>query len=90
MKSLDKNSQRLRTDRGDEYESSILNTNCDMLEIIHNVTPPYSPKSNGVIKRKNRTLNKMVNTLLTNSRAPLKFVGRSYAICLPCLKYNTL
>jgi len=38
--------------------------------IIHEVTPFYSPKSNGVAKKKNRTLKEMVNVMLVSSSTP--------------------
>ena len=37
--------------------------------IIHEVTPPYSLKSNGIAKRKNRTLKEMMNAMLVSSSA---------------------
>ena len=38
--------------------------------IIHEVTPPFSPKSNGVAERKNMILKEMMNSLLVSASAP--------------------
>ena len=35
--------------------------------IIHEIIAPYSPQSNGVPKRKNRTLKEMMNAMLISS-----------------------
>ena len=35
--------------------------------IIHERTPPYSPQSNGVAERNNRTLTDLVNAMLDTS-----------------------
>ena len=45
----------LRSDRGGEYESPFVDL-CAQHGIIHETTAPYSPQSNEVAKRKNRTL----------------------------------
>jgi hypothetical protein len=37
---------------------------CAEHDIIHERTPPYSPESNGIAERKNRTLTDLVNTML--------------------------
>jgi transposase InsO family protein len=43
---------------------------CEQNGIIHEVTPPYSPESNGVAERKNRTLKEMMNAMLVSSGLP--------------------
>ena len=39
-------------------------------EIIHEITAPYTPQSNGVVERKNKILMDMVNSMLLSSGAP--------------------
>jgi transposase InsO family protein len=46
----------LHDDRGGEYISNEFSQFCDEHGIIYEVTPPYSPQSNGAAERKNRTL----------------------------------
>ena len=41
--------------------------------LIYETTAPYSHTSNGVAKRKNRTLNELTNTKLIEPDAPLHF-----------------
>ena len=46
----------VRSDRGEEYFSNEFDLLCSENGIILERTPPYSPQSNGVAERKNRTL----------------------------------
>ena len=46
---LNKKSKRVMSDEGGEYV--LMNDYYVKKYIIHEVTPPYSPKSNGVAKR---------------------------------------
>ena len=39
--------KRLRSDRGGEYTSTLFNEFCANNGIVHVVTPPYTPESNG-------------------------------------------
>ena len=68
---LSKKIKSLRTDRGGEYESNPFNSFCEDHGIIHATTTLYSPKSNGVAKRKNKTLKEMMNAMLVSSGALL-------------------
>ena len=74
---LGKKIKRLRTDRGGEYESNPFNSFCEEHGIIHETTPPYSPESNGVAERKNRTLKDMMNSMLVSSGAALNLCGEA-------------
>ena len=65
--------KKLRSDRGGEYIVGTLSSFCEEHGIIHELTPPYSPQSNGVAERKNRTLMDMVNAMLVSSGLPEHF-----------------
>ena len=70
---LDRKIKMIRSDRGGEYIP--LNDYCEKERIIHEVTLPYSPESNGVVERKNRTLKEMMNSLLVSASAPNNLWG---------------
>src|SRR3954464_11514561 len=61
---LERKIKRLRSDRGGEYFPKVFDDFCEEHGIIHERTPPYSPQSNGVAERKNRTLTDLVNAML--------------------------
>ena len=50
---------------------------CQEHGIIHEITAPYTPRSNGVAERKNRTLMDMVNCMLLSSGAPKNLWGEA-------------
>ena len=74
---LSKKIKRLRIDKGGEYESNPFNSFCEDHEIIQKTTPPYSPESNGVVERKNRTLKEIMNAMLVSSGTPLNLWGEA-------------
>ena len=74
---LSKKIKKLRTNKGGEYESNPFNSFCEDYRIINKTSPPYSPKSNGVAKKKNETLKEMMNAILVSSRAPLNLWGEA-------------
>jgi hypothetical protein len=61
---LERKIKRLRDDCGGEYTSNDCSQFCAEHGIIHEVAPPYSPQSNGVTERRNRTLTNLVNAML--------------------------
>jgi transposase InsO family protein len=61
---LERKIKQLRSDRGGEYFSSEFSESCVEHGIIHERTPRYSPQSNGIAERKNRTLTKLINAML--------------------------
>ena len=66
--------KRLRTDKGGEYyDPGYFQSN----GIIHETTAGYAPQSNGVAERKNRTLQEMINCMLSYSSLSDGFWGGS-------------
>lgn len=48
---------------------------CEDHDIIYEVTPPYSPKSNRLTKRKNRILKGMMNAMLISFGVLMNLLG---------------
>ena len=63
----------IRTDHGKEFENSSFTIFCEENGITHNFSAPYTPQSNGVVERKNRTLQEMASTMLNEYRRPKYF-----------------
>ena len=74
---LDRKIKRLRSDRDGEYFSNKFNLFYEEHGIIHERTPPYSPQSNGVAERKNRTLTDLVNAMLDTAGLSREWWGEA-------------
>jgi transposase InsO family protein len=61
---IEKKVKRLRSDHGGEYFSNDFFEFYAVHRIILERTSLYSPQSNGIAKRKNRTLTDLVNVML--------------------------
>ena len=66
---LSRKIKAIRSYRGGEYEAPSREF-CSKHGTIHQTTAPYSPQSNSVVKRKNRTLKEMMNAMLISSGLP--------------------
>src|SRR6185295_15394879 len=65
----------LRSDRGGEYLSLEFGDHLKQCGIIPQLTPPGTPKRNGVSERRNRTLLDMVRSMMSQANLPLSFWG---------------
>ncbi|XP_066164242.1 cytochrome P450 714B2 isoform X1 [Oryza sativa Japonica Group] len=85
---LERKIKQLRSDRGGEYFSNEFISFCEEYGIIHERTAPYSPQSNGVAERKNRTLTEMVNAMLDTAGLSKEWWGE--AILTACHVLNRI
>ncbi|GJR40981.1 retrovirus-related pol polyprotein from transposon TNT 1-94 [Tanacetum coccineum] len=64
----------IRTDHGREFDNEAqFGEFCNANGITHNFSAPRTPQSNGVVERKNRTLQEMSRTMLNEQSLPQKF-----------------
>jgi transposase InsO family protein len=75
---LEKKIKRFMSDHGGEYFSNEFDLFCAEYGIIHERMLPYSPQSNGVAERKNRTLTDLINSMLETARLSKAWWGRLY------------
>lgn len=59
------------SDRGKQYTSEIFDKYCKNLEVKKIFTPPYSPRSNGLVERKNSSLGNIIRIFRGK---PIKFI----------------
>ncbi|GJY37204.1 retrovirus-related pol polyprotein from transposon TNT 1-94 [Tanacetum coccineum] len=64
----------IRTDHSREFDNEVqFKEFCNASRITHNFSAPRTPQSNGVVERKNRTLQEMSRTMLNEQSLPQKF-----------------
>ena len=56
---------RIRSDRGGEFVNQLFMTYCDENGIKHEMSCPRTPQQNGVVERKNRTLQEIARTMIS-------------------------
>jgi len=55
---------KVRSNHGGEFENEPFETFCEKHGIIHEFSSPRTPQQNGVVERKNRTLQEMARTMI--------------------------
>ena len=63
----------IRSDHEGEFQNEKFSTYCEKLEIFHNFFAPRTPQQNGVVERKNRSLEELARTMLSESSLPSIF-----------------
>ncbi|KAB7523685.1 DDE-type integrase/transposase/recombinase, partial [Flagellimonas olearia] len=63
----------LRSDRGGEFTSEEFTKYCEHHGIQRQYSAPRTPQQNGVVERKNRTVQEMARTMLTESKLADKY-----------------
>ncbi len=63
----------IRSDCGKEFINHDMISFCESSGISHNFSAPRTPQQNGVVERKNRTLEEMARTMLCESSLPRYF-----------------
>ncbi|UYV73081.1 hypothetical protein LAZ67_10001761 [Cordylochernes scorpioides] len=67
----------IRTDNGGEFINEDLNQFLTEKGFKHELTTPYSPRSNWIAERANRTILNKVRTMLLDANLPLKLWGEA-------------
>ncbi|GJT53985.1 retrovirus-related pol polyprotein from transposon TNT 1-94 [Tanacetum coccineum] len=71
----------IRTDHGREFDNEVqFGEFCNANGITHNFSAPRTPQSNGVVERKNRTLQEMSRTMLNEQSLQQKFGVTPYIL----------
>ena len=73
--------KKIRSDRGGEFLTNDLGEWLSAKGIIHEKTPAYSPESNGMAERVNRTLMEKVRSLLFSAGMPACFWAEALVHC---------
>ncbi|XP_059635284.1 uncharacterized protein LOC132277441, partial [Cornus florida] len=60
----------IRSDRGREFDNQDVERFCDENGYNHNLSAPRTPQQNGVVERKNRSLQEMARTMLNEHNSP--------------------
>ena len=72
--------KNIRSDHGGEFENELFQNFYNKKGIFHNFSIPRTPQQNGVVERKNRTLQECARTLLNGCTLPKQFWAEAVAI----------
>ena len=65
--------KKVRSDNGSEFKNTRVDDLCDEFGIRHQFSDKYTPQSNGLVERKNRTLIDMARSMLSEYNASHSF-----------------
>ena len=65
--------KRVRSDNGSEFKNTRIDEFCDKFEIRHQFLAKYTPQSNDLVERKNRTLIDMARAMLSEYNVSQSF-----------------
>ena len=80
--------KRVRSDNGSEFKNTRIDELCDDFGIRHQFSAKYTPQSNGLVERKNRTLINMARSMLSEYNVSHSFWSK--AINTACYYSNRL
>ena len=63
----------MRSDNGSEFKNTTIDELCDDFGIRHQFLAKYTPQSNGLVERKNRTLIDMARSMLSEYNVSQSF-----------------
>ena len=64
---------KIRSDHGGEFKNSLFDNLCTLNGYFHNFSAPRTPQQNGVVERKNMTLQEMARTMIHDYSLPRSF-----------------
>ncbi|KAH9723261.1 Integrase catalytic domain-containing protein [Citrus sinensis] len=76
----------IKSDHGGEFENHAFENFCNDLGIEHQFSSPRTPQQNGVVKRKNRSIQEMAGTMLNKNSLPKYFWAE--AVNIACYVLN--
>ena len=80
--------KRVRSDNGSEFKNTRIDELCDEFGIRHQFSAKYTPQSNSIVERKNRTLIDMARSILSEYNVSQSFWAE--AINTACYCSNRL
>jgi transposase InsO family protein len=80
--------KKVRSDNGSEFRNTRVDDLCDELGIKHQFSAKYTPQSNGLVERKNRSLIDMARSMLNEYNVSHSFWAE--AINTACFYSNRL
>jgi len=63
----------IRSDHGGDFQNEKFSKFCEKMRILHNFSAPRTPQQNGVVERKNRSLEELARKMLSESSLPKYF-----------------